>query len=152
MSQDQTPQAYFRSILLTVVGQAFDAAGYQLEDRPMKWANGRFRFSRQLGPDDRAIIDFQLLAYVDTMWAPSKPSRFKVTLQRAEHRRDLAALVVEDFAVPILPSADHWWMFATTEDLGKALAEAGHLIIGYGIPWLSGDLKPDAGVGQASDE
>ena len=23
-----------------------------------------------------------------------------------------------------------------------ALAEAGHLIIGYGMPWLSGDLLP----------
>jgi hypothetical protein len=24
--------------------------------------------------------------------------------------------------------------------LGKGLAEAGHLAIGYGMPWLSGDL------------
>jgi hypothetical protein len=30
------------------------------------------------------------------------------------------------------------------DELGKALAEAGHLVIGYGIPWLAGDLVPPA--------
>ncbi|MDQ7034661.1 MAG: hypothetical protein Q9P01_07460 [Anaerolineae bacterium] len=43
----------------------------------------------------------------------------------------------------ILPDADYWWQFNDTDSLGKALAEAGHLIIGYAIPYLSGDLDPD---------
>ena len=55
-------------------------------------------------------------------------------------RRTLSALVVEDFGVPILPSADHWWTFRDVTELGSALAEAGHLVVGYGLPWLSGDL------------
>jgi hypothetical protein len=54
----------------------------------------------------------------------------------------LSALVVEDFGVAILPSANHWWTFQNTQELGNALAEAGHLTIGYGIPFLAGELSP----------
>ena len=58
---------------------------------------------------------------------------------------DLSQLVVEDFGVAILPSSDHWWQFSNTDELGKTLAEAGHLVIGYGMPYLSGDLEPPSG-------
>lgn len=136
MSAQQSPQEYFRLILLTVVGQAFDAAGYRLEERPTQWVGGMFRFVKPLGDDRRAIIEFQLLAY-----AENAPSRFRVSLAREDGtRRTLSALVVEDFGVAILPSADHWWQFRDVTELGRALAEAGHLIVGYGMPWLSGDL------------
>ena len=50
--------------------------------------------------------------------------------------------MVEDFGVAILPSADHWWAFHDTESLGAALAEAGHLVVGYGMPWLAHELIP----------
>ena len=102
------------------------------------------------------LIDFQALVYSDTMWSAGAPSRFKVQLTRSPDRhgmasdsagyatRGLGQLVVEDFAVAILPAADHWWSFQDTDSLGAALAEAGHLIIGYGIPWLAGDLVPPA--------
>ena len=131
----QSPQEYFRLILLTVVGQAFGAAGYMLDERPTQWAGGLFRF---VNPSDEGqhVIEFQLLAYTEDM-----PSRFRVSLSRADGaRRTLSALVVDDFDVPILPSADHWWQFRDVTELGKALAEAGHLAVGYAMPWLSGDL------------
>lgn len=155
MSAQQTPQEYFRLLLLTVVGQAFEAAGYALEQRPVQWAGGMFRFVKALDGGLNAFIEFQLLSYVDTEWAARSPSRFRVTLTRSEQpaptlpslhprfaRRDLSALVVEDFGVAILPSAQHWWTFSSTDELGRGLAEAGHLIVGYGMPWLSGDLLP----------
>jgi hypothetical protein len=155
MKNQQSPQEYFRLILLTVVGQAFEAAGYTLEERPVQWSGGLFRFLKPLDNGLNAFIDFQLLAYTDTMWASRQPSRFRVTLTRTDQpapttpsnhpdyiQRDLSALVVEDFNVAILPSAEHWWTFSTTDELGKALAEAGHLIVGYGMPWLTGDLQP----------
>jgi hypothetical protein len=149
MSGTQSPQENFRVILLTVVGQAFAAAGYTLEERPIQWSGGLFRFAKLLDDDIYARIEFQLLAYADTMWAARQPSRFRATLIRGGDtdpiRRDLSALVVEDFGVAILPSADYWWEFRNTDDLGKALAEAGHLIVGYGIPWLSGDIVPPSG-------
>jgi hypothetical protein len=154
----QSPQEYFRVILLTVVGQAFDAAGYTLEERPVQWAGGQFRFVKKLSDDLHGFIEFQLLAYVDTEWSSGQPSRFRVTLMRSDSpnantpsqhkqfaRRTLSALVVEDFGVNILPSADHWWTFRDTESLGHALAEAGHLAVGYGMPWLVGELKPPSG-------
>ena len=50
--------------------------------------------------------------------------------------------MVEDFGVKILPAADHWWSYSDTDSLGKALAEAGHLVVGYGLPWLAGELIP----------
>ncbi len=150
---------YFQSILVTVVGGAYTAAGYTLEENPLQWAGGRFRFYKRLTDgayaDLYAFIEYQLLAYVDSEWASGMPSRFRVALIRSDDinagiksdhpayaRRDLSALVVEDFAVPILPSTAHWWVFRTVDEVGKALAEAGHLSIGYGIPWLAGDLHP----------
>lgn len=146
MTTSQTPQEYFHLILLTVVGQAFSAAGYELEERPIQWAGGMFRFAKMMDDGSNAFIEFQLLAYSDTLWSSGMPSRFRVTIARSDTsqviRRTLSELVVEDFGVAILPSADHWWTFKTTDELGKTLAEAGHLIVGFGIPWLSGDLVP----------
>jgi hypothetical protein len=155
MNIDQSPQDYFRLLLLTVVGQAFDAAGYRLEEQPMQWAGGLFRFMKPLDNGLYGFIEYQLLAYSDTMWVSGMPSRFRVTLTRTDQpsptassthpayvRRTLSELVVNDFQVAILPDADHWWTFKTTDELGKALAEAGHLVVGFGLPWLSGDLIP----------
>lgn len=151
----ESPQERFRLVLVTVVGQAFGAAGYSLEERPTQWAGGLYRFVRLLEDGLKAFIEFQLLSYSDTLWAAGNPSRFRVTLTRTDQaapqmasshpcfaRRDLSALVVEDFGVAILPSAAHWWSFTQTDELGQALAEAGHLVVGFGMPWLSGDLDP----------
>jgi hypothetical protein len=150
--QQQSPQEYFRLLLVTVVGQAYAAAGYTLEERPVQWAGGQFRFIKPLENDQRHSIDYQLLAYTDTEWSSGMPSRFRVTLSRADGaRRTLSALVVEDFGVAILPDADHWWTYRTTQELGHALAEAGHLVVGYGLGWLSGDLVPPAEEHQASE-
>jgi hypothetical protein len=152
--QRQSLQDYFRTIMHTVVGQAFAAAGYQLQDEPMRWIGGRFRYSKPLDEGFTAYIEFQVLVYNETEWTGKQPSRFRVTLIRSDKaggkpsdslryvNRSLSQLVVNDFGVAILPDADHWWPFTDTDSLGKALAEAGHLIIGYGIPWLAGDLEP----------
>lgn len=145
--------AYFHALLVTVVGQAFAAAGYRLEERPAQWAGGLFRFTADLGSGVSASIAFQLLAYTETEWSAGGLSRFTVTLSRRappgaalpSAERALSRLVVEDFGVAILPSADHWWSFSGTEQLGRALAEAGHLIVGYGMPWLAGNLAPPSG-------
>ncbi len=154
VSEQSSPQEYFRLLLLTVVGQAYSAAGYTLEEKPVQWAGGLFRFVKPLAAGDYAFIEYQLLVYADTLWASGNPSRFRVNLSRAGQpnpaapgavRRTLSALVVDDFGVGILPSADHWWNFRNTEQLGQALAESGHLTIGYGIPWLAGDLQPPSG-------
>jgi hypothetical protein len=148
--QEQSPQEYFRLILLTVVGQAFEAAGYTLDQKPVQWANGLFRFSKTLDDELHAFIEFQYLYY-----AEGDPSRFNVTLTRSDKpnaraasdhpkftRKTLSELVVSDFGVKILPSSDHWWTHNNTDELGKALGEAGSLAVGYGMPWLSGDLEP----------
>lgn len=152
MQPAQSPQDYFRLILLTVVGQAFDAAGYRLDEKPVQWANGLFRFRKALDDGLYAFIEFQLLAYAD-----GSPSRFTVLLTRSDQpnaravsahpafaRKTLSELVVTDFGVAILPAPDHWWAFSATEQLGRALGEAGWLTVGYGMPWLSGDLLPGA--------
>lgn len=162
----QTPQAVFKSTLLTVVGQAFGAAGFQLEDRPVQHAGGKFRFVRPMDNQLQLVIAFQLLAYVETEWAARMRSRFRVTLLRTQAAatdgvdqrsaslepvsRDLGTLIVEDFGVAILPSGNHWWTFMTMDEMGKALGEAGRLIIGYGIPWLLGDLTPGVDGGLPS--
>jgi hypothetical protein len=155
MNTEQTPQEYFRLLLLAVVGQAFSAAGYELEERPVQWAGGQYRFAKALPSGLYGFIEYQLLAYAATTFSSGMPSRFRVTLTRTDQptpalptthpayaRRTLSALVVEDFGVAILPSADHWWMFKDTGALGNGLAEAGHLVVGFGLSWLAGDLQP----------
>ena len=164
----QSPQEYFRLLLLTAVGQAFTAAGYTLEERPAQWAGGLFRFARpiSLGSENAlagevaltGFIEYQLLAYTDTMWVSRNPSRFRVTLTRTDQsaprlpsthpafiQRDLSTLVVEDFNIAILPNPDYWWTFTNTDELGRAFAESGHLVIGFGMPWLSGELASPSG-------
>lgn len=155
MTNQQTPQEYFRLILLTVVGQALGAAGYTLEERPTQWAGGQFRFTKRFDDGLYGFIEFQLLAYTENAYASGAPSRFRVTLIRSDMpgaapskhpkyaRRTLSALVVEDFGVAILPSADYWWQFRDVTEMGKALAEAGHLIVGYGLLWLADELPDD---------
>lgn len=151
MQSAQSPQEYFRLLLLTVVGGAYGAAGYTLEERPAQWSGGLFRFSKALENGLFGFIEYQLLAYSE-----GRPSRFRVTLIRSDHenptvtsqhsnyaRRLLSALVVEDFGVAILPSADHWWQYANVTELGAALAEAGHLVVGFGLPWLAGEISPE---------
>jgi hypothetical protein len=158
VSDQQSPQEYFRLLLLTVVGQAFSAAGYRLEEREMQWAGGLFRFAKHFENGLYGFIEFQLLHYNrEIPEAQNSPSRFRVSLIRSDEanailpskhpqyvRRTLSALVVDDFDVQILPSADYWWTFRDVTELGKTLAEAGHLVIGFGMPWLSGELQPKA--------
>lgn len=155
LPEREGPLEFFQSVLLTVVGQAFSAAGYHYDDNAVKQAGGQFQFSKPLDDGLTAFVQFQTLIYTETEFAMRMPSRFRVTLIRSDRpggaasshpqyaRRTLAELVVEDFGVAILPSADHWWTFNDTESLGKGLAEAGHLIAGYGFPWLDGTLSPD---------
>jgi hypothetical protein len=146
MMSQNSPQDYFRMVLLTVVSQAFNAAGYSLEERPVQWAGGQFRFAKMLENGQTAYVEFQLLAYSDTPFAAGNPSRFRVTLSRSDGlSRTLSALVVEDFGVSILPSPDYWWVFRNTTELGQTLAEAGHLVVAYGMPYLSGELVPPSG-------
>ena len=142
MSESGDAVATFRLLLLTVLGQALGAAGYLLDEDPVSVAAGRFRF---LPADNAAAdlrIEFQALAGTSSEWAPQMPSRFRVTLFRQGAERPLAALVVQDFGVEILPSAGHWWSWQDSAELGAALAEAGHLLVGFGIPWLKGELEP----------
>jgi hypothetical protein len=146
---------HFRTVLITVVGQAFEAAGYRMENSPVKQMGGLFRFRCQLKNGLYGFIEFQMLYLPSTEWSGNVTSRFRVSVVRSDKdnaqqhsthpqyaRKSLSELVVADFGVEILPSADHWWQFNNTESLGQALAEAGHLVVGYGIPWLSGDLTP----------
>lgn len=149
----QSGHEFFRTLLVTVVGQAYQAAGYGLENAPLKWLNGHYRWIKALPSGLYGLIDYQVLIYSETPHAARTPSRFRVTLTRADNAqgrasahpgyatRTLSALVVQDFGVAILPSTDHWWTFHDTHSLGQALAEAGHLVVGYGLGWLDGSLQ-----------
>ncbi len=154
VQERQSQQDYFRTIMMTVVGQAFDAAGYRLENTPLQWMGGKYRFLKTFDTGLYGFIDFQTLVATDNMWSSGVPSRFRVQLTRSDDSkgrktahdqyvtRSLSQLVVGDFGVNILPDADYWWTYQNTDSLGKCLAEAGHLVVGYGLPWLSGDLVP----------
>jgi len=143
LEERQQLHEYFRTLMQTVVGQAYEAAEFHLQEKQTQWIAGKYRWEKVYSDGSKAYIDYQLLAYSDNAYSAGQSSRFRVTLLRGNVSRTLSQLVVEDFGVAILPSADHWWLFKDTDSLGKALAEAGHLAVGYGIPWLNGDLKPD---------
>ncbi len=146
MLPERQPQhEYFRTLMMTVLGQVLPAAGYTLVEQPYKWLAGHYQWRKTLETGD-SIIAFQLLAYTETAHAPRTPSRFRITLTRPAPAatRTLSALVVVDFGVAVLPSADHWWTFQNTAELGQTLTEAGYLLIGYGLPWLAGETPPNS--------
>ncbi len=140
----------FRQGVLTVVGQALDAAGYRLDRAPLAWNSGLFRFRRPVG-QGFLIVDYQVLAH------PNHPSRFQTQLARdmlAGSRSGLPAvrislprLLWDEFRVEILPVPDYWWTFSGASDLAEGLLESGKLLAGYGLPWLEGSLRPDAAAG-----
>jgi hypothetical protein len=144
-----TPEA-FGAMLEHVAGQAFAAAGYMLQPNPMHHMRGLFRYHKPLTEGITAYVEFQMLAYADGS------SRFRVMLMRsagadartpgadpARVEKSLSRLIWEDFGVRQYDAPEHWWSFRTPEALGHAIAEAGRLIFGFGIPWLEGTLTPD---------
>lgn len=146
MFYDPRKTAYFKEMLVTVVGQALDAAGYTLEDSPLQQARGLLRYSKRLEGvvPIYGFIEWQLLAFEQSTLA-----RFQITLlrnqghdaravtsypERAE--RTLPWIIWHIFEARILPADDHWWVFRGENDLPQALADAGRLLFGYGVPWL----------------
>lgn len=151
----------FRMLLQMVLGQALVAAGYELMQNEIKESGGRYIFWKQFSENTPtlqglyAFIEFQNLSYVSSEWAPRAASRFTVYLTRSDadlpHLPSLdpdfahcmlSELVVRDFSVAILPTAQFWWPYHGRTELCDALSEAGHLLIGYGIPWLDDELTP----------
>ena len=139
---NQTKPDAFSALIQTVIGQAFTAAEYHYQPNPIQEIGGRIRYTKTSNNETTYVIDFQVLQFTENAWAQSN-SRFRVELRRLGNDatfKTLSGLVVNDFAVGILPSADHWWQFSDEQSAGYALAEAGHLLFGYGIPWLEGNL------------
>jgi hypothetical protein len=155
MSKAQATEL-FRQTVLTVMEHVFTASGYELEHNPLKWSAGQYRFKHSFDDGMVGFIEYQLLYFPSSEWASNPLARFRITLTRTDQpdpmlpsshprfaQRTLSELVVKDFGVRILPSEDHWWSFRTVQELGQALSVAGHLIVGYGLGWLSGDLVPN---------
>jgi hypothetical protein len=126
------------------------AAGYVLQDNPTHQSRGLFRYRKALADGVYAYVEFQLLYY-----PIGGPSRFRVNLLRstgADARSPgdcagkvdttLGRLLWEDFGVRQLSGPEHWWLFNNPTELGYAIAEAGTLLFGFGIPWLEGNLEP----------
>ena len=147
MFYDPQKTAYFKESLVRVVGKVLDAAGYQLEDNPLQQARGLIRYYKplqHLGEDVYGFLEWQLLAFEE-----SPIARFQLTLLR---NRGLEARTVTDYshraeqALPwiiwhvfnarVVPADDSWWDFRNGNELLQALANAVHLLFGYGIPWL----------------
>ncbi len=136
----------FQQVLLTALGPVLQAAGYSLDEVPVQWSGGLFRFRRRYDETLDLAVAFQLLAH------PECPARFQVILARVSRTlaqpalspasMTLSRLLWDAFQVRVLPEADHWWVYRAVPDLGSALLEAGKLLAGYGLPWLDGTLVP----------
>lgn len=140
--------AAFQTMLEQVVGQALAAAGYVLEDQPLQQTRGLIRYRKALGDDIYAFIEWQLLAFEQ-----SRVAQFQVNLLRnrgtearaqtdAEERVEhtLPWLIWHVFETRVVPSDSVWWEFRDEIELGQALASAGRLLFGYGVPWLEKNL------------
>lgn len=151
----------FGFYLHLVLGQAIQAAGYDKQTNEINEFSGKYIYCKQFTDATPtlqglyAFIEFQNLIYVASEWAPNAVSRFTIFLTRSDSELPylgsedpdyaqcmLSELVVRDFSVDILPTARHWWLYREHTELCDALAEAGHLLVGYGIPWLDEQLFP----------
>jgi hypothetical protein len=151
MTTPPTPQTIFGETLQRTLGQAMTASGYALQPVAMHQARGLFRYDKRLDNDVTAYAEFQLLYYTS-----GGPSRFRVNLLRntgaqARARTNyadrvdttLSQVVWDIFGVRQLDAPEHWWVFRDMRELGAALVEASKLLIGFGLPWLEGTLKPE---------
>jgi hypothetical protein len=123
----------FANSCLLSSGKPMARQAIHSKKHPSNGLAGNFRFIKTLDDGFFAYIDYQVLVYSENEHVDRLPSRFRVQLTRtyAKHirpiqdvryaSRSLAQLVVEDFGVNILPSADHWWEFRDTDSLGKPL-------------------------------
>lgn len=147
-----TPGYDFGAMIERVAGQALAAAGYTLQDNPTHQSRGLYRYRKALPGGVSAYVEFQHLHYV-----VGGPSRFRVNLLRNDAADARAAsqysgrvdttltrLLWNDFDVQQLGSPDHWWVFRSPQELAYAIADAGKLLFGFGIPWLEGTLSPDS--------
>jgi len=145
-----TPQQIFGNLVVTVLGSALTASGYALQENPTHQSRGLFRYAKPLSDSITAYAEFQLLYY------QGASSRFRVNLLRnkgADARAQstyadkveitLSRMLWDVFHVEQLDSPDHWWTFSNQQQLGAGLIEAGKLLIGFGLPWLEGTLKPE---------
>lgn len=146
----RTPHHIFSQMLDTYAGSAFSAAGYQLTSDAMQQARGLFRYSKSLGSDITAHVEYQLLYYQDG------PSRFRVSLLRNSGPAPranttyadrveitLSRLMWEVFHIQQPASPDHWWSFRDSQELAHAVVDSGKLVLAFGLPWLEGTLTPD---------
>ena len=147
MFYDPRKTAYFKDILNTVAGQALEAANYQLQNEPLHHARGLLRYQKQLrdaGDNIYGFIEWQLLAFEQNPFA-----RFQVRLLRNQGidaratttyqnrvEQTLPWVIWNHYEVQILPNDSYWWEFRHGDELPHALAHAGKLLFGYGIPWL----------------
>lgn len=141
-------QPDFGSVLQQVAGSAFEAAGYELQANPTHQARGLFRFRKSAPEGLGMYVEFQMLLYGDA------PSRFRVTLLRnkgadARDPQDpnrmevsLSRLIWDQFGVRQLDAPDYWWTFVNLHEMAHAVAHAGRLLFGFGVPWLEGKLSP----------
>ncbi|HRE47009.1 MAG TPA: hypothetical protein PLD47_04730 [Aggregatilineales bacterium] len=142
-------ESSFGAILEQVGGEAFKAAGYTLDANSLQQGRGLYRYQKALPDGATAYLEFQVLNY-----GGQAPSRFRLSLlrNRGVEARDnsdparveitLSRLLWDQFTVRVLDGADHWWLFRTSHELGMAIAAAGKLLFGFGIPWLEGTLMP----------
>lgn len=151
----------FGMYLDLVLGQALQAAGYIRNMNDIQENMGKFVYlkapetEKEPRGKPHLYIEFQNLTYISSEWAPNAASRFTVFLGRQDDedsqgkspvesstRCMLSELVVREFSVSILPTETHWWLYQEPTEMCQALSEAGHLLVGYGIPWLAEELKP----------
>jgi hypothetical protein len=155
MASPVTPQAIFGQTIEAVAGQAFAASGYTLEPAPMHQMRGLFRYRKLLDAGAYnglyVFVEFQLLFYQG-----GGQSRFRINLLRCDSAEARAAsthpaqidttlsfLIWHGFGVTQLGGPDYWWPFSSPNELGHAIARAGQLLFGFGIPYLEGTLTPD---------
>lgn len=147
MFYDPAKTRFFKDTLLKVAGQALEAAGLELEDNNIQQARGLIRFRKsllELGEDIYGFVEWQLLAFEQSPLA-----RFQIilirnrgidarTITEYEHQEEhsLAWIICHAYQSQVVPSDDHWWTFRDSNELAYAIAEAGRLLFGYGMPYL----------------
>lgn len=144
MIYDSAKTQYFKETVLVIVGQALHAAGYLLHDDNVQQARGLVRFYKpsNLNTSAQLGIGWQLLVFEQSPIAQFRVELLRLNADQHTTKRTLSDVIWHDYKAHILPSDDFWWEFRTTDELPHAIAHAGKLLIGYGLPWL--EMRSDS--------
>jgi len=140
----------FHDVITHVMGSAFDAAHYHLENAPLQQQRGLYRYVKH-HDHGYCFIEFQSLYHDQSELTRMRVNLIKSPLQAARQAHPDREAYTLPYVIwhlygaeGVLPTEEYWWVYKDDHDLAYQLVDAGKLLFAYGVPWLEDTMDVEA--------